>query len=441
LKIMLSHLLNCAVGGPRFDHAEEPMGAFPFHALLRRLLVTAALPLGLMVVGAMPAYATVVTVTGLPGANGAPGKPGGAGGPATATATSSVPSNSAIATGGNGGNGGSGSEYSPPFYPPGAGGPGGWATSSATALNTTGSASATAISTGGNGGRGGIPTVCIHSCIPGKPGGGGVASATSFATGGGAGTVDSSAVAYGGAGGVRGPNPGLFGSASASASAQKSNVEVVTTAFSPGGGAASAFTNATVGGSIASVNLTTGRVVSNAILIPGDFGAGAMSAALSGQPQYEATAVFDFTTSKSETLHLTLPSDNFVGTGFVVTLEIFANATNSSPTFSYTFSNLTGLGGVESFFASHPLLLLGVGGHSIKLEYLLNYSSGAPYSSGYGFDFTYDFASSAVATAFDFPVSKSSIIPEPSTWAMMLLGFGGLGYAGLRRSYGLARAA
>jgi PEP-CTERM motif len=34
----------------------------------------------------------------------------------------------------------------------------------------------------------------------------------------------------------------------------------------------------------------------------------------------------------------------------------------------------------------------------------------------------------------------SSVIPEPSTWAMMLLGFGGLGIAGYRRRGALARA-
>jgi hypothetical protein len=219
---------------------------------------------------------------------------------------------------------------------------------------------------------------------------------------------------------------------------------VLTTAFAPGGGAASAFTNATVGGSIASVNLTPGRVVSNAILIPGDFGAGAMSAALNGQPQqYEATAVFDFLTSSETPLYLHLPSDNLVGTGFGITLEVFANATNSAPTFSETFSSLTELGRVESFFASNPLLL-GKGSQSIKLEYLLNYSSGTPYSPGYGFDFTYDFASSSavaatpIATGFDFPLSQSSTVPEPSTWAMMLVGFAGLAFAGYRARMGLA---
>ena len=70
-----------------------------------RLLVTAALPLGLMAAGIAPAFAASVTVTGANGAPGAPGQRGGAGGSATATATSSGPSNSATATGGNGGNG------------------------------------------------------------------------------------------------------------------------------------------------------------------------------------------------------------------------------------------------------------------------------------------------------------------------------------------------
>jgi hypothetical protein len=34
-----------------------------------------------------------------------------------------------------------------------------------------------------------------------------------------------------------------------------------------------------------------------------------------------------------------------------------------------------------------------------------------------------------------------SVVPEPSTWAMMLLGFAGLGFAGYRQRQKLAGAA
>ena len=36
--------------------------------------------------------------------------------------------------------------------------------------------------------------------------------------------------------------------------------------------------------------------------------------------------------------------------------------------------------------------------------------------------------------------SVTPAVPEPSTWALMLLGFAGLGFAGYRRSRGAARA-
>jgi hypothetical protein len=401
-----------------------------------RLLVTAALPVGLMAAGIASAFAASVTVTGANGTPGAPGQRGGAGGSATAKATSSGTSNSATAIGGNGGPGGPGRMY---YYPPGAGGVGGAASSTATALSANGSASAAATSTGGNGGLGGPPIYPCHvSCIGGRGGNGGPATSSATASS----STGSASAKANSTGGVGAFWDSVGGTAFAKSDAKNANGEVITTASAPGGGvrtSPSALTAAGVGSvSLAGANITPGRVFSNAILVPGDFGAGAMSdAALNGQPQYEATAVFDFTTSKSETLYLTLPSDNFVGTGFEVTLEIFANATNPIPTFSQTLSSLSGLGAAELFFASHPLLL-GVGSHSIKLDYLLNYTSGTPYSPGYGLDFTYDFASSAVAAtpiaaALDLRVgSPPAGIPEASTWAMMLIGFAGLAFAGYR---------
>jgi probable HAF family extracellular repeat protein len=409
----------------------NPIGS----AFLRTPRFATTFALALLAAGIAPAFAASVTITGENGAPGATGQRGGAGGAATATATSSGPSNSATAIGGNGGPGGPGRLY---YYPPGPGGGGGAASSTAAAWSANDSASATATSTGGNGGRGGPPIYpCRVTCIPGRFGNSGAAtsSATASST---TGSASATANSTGGVGGVG-------GTAFAKSDAKNSSGEVITTASAPGGGvrtSPSALTAAGVGSvSLAPANITPGRVVSNAVLVPGDFGAGAMSdAALNGPPEYEATAVFDFTTSKSETLQFTLPSDNFVGTGFDVTLEIFANATSSIPTFSQTFSSLSGLGAAELFFDSHPLLL-GAGRHSIALEYLLNYTSGAPYSPGYGLAFTYDFASSAVAAtpitaAFD--LAARPAIPEPSTWAMVLIGFAGLAFAGYRARVGPA---
>jgi hypothetical protein len=36
--------------------------------------------------------------------------------------------------------------------------------------------------------------------------------------------------------------------------------------------------------------------------------------------------------------------------------------------------------------------------------------------------------------------TRTTVIPEPSTWALMLLGFAGLGFAGYRRQFGQAKA-
>jgi hypothetical protein len=45
-------------------------------------------------------------------------------------------------------------------------------------------------------------------------------------------------------------------------------------------------------------------------------------------------------------------------------------------------------------------------------------------------------ASSSNSFEFDNVAAGMSAVPEPSTWAMLLIGFAGLGYAGFRRSKG-----
>ena len=442
---------------------------------LQLLLIATALPLGLLA-GAISAHAGVVTVTGANGATGALGKPGGAGGAATATATSSDPSNSATATGGNGGVGGPGGDY----YPTGAGGHGGAASSTATASNTNGSVTATATSTGGNGGRGGLPNPCRHSCFPGAGGGGGAASAISAATGGGAFTVTSDATATGGAAGPFAYNNPAAGTASASASAsstgsglveanasafdpsrftgeyyletgyrasvtasaQNESGSIVTTASAPRGSTASTLSSAAVFtaamGAVPEslVTISAGHAVSDAALTPGGgltIGVGAMSAgygASSFAITYDATAVFDFTTSANEdALDLSRFSSNSVpstGLGFDnLLLWVDVDGVDGVGGNVYSFST-TSLIAAETFFASGHSLPLGAvaaGKHSVEIEYSLTYNSGTAATSGDGFGFTYALADPAATPT----------IPESSTWAMLIMGFVGLGIAGWRR--------
>jgi PEP-CTERM motif len=91
-----------------------------------------------------------------------------------------------------------------------------------------------------------------------------------------------------------------------------------------------------------------------------------------------------------------------------------------------TFSTLAGSAGAETYFTAGPIIGLGkvAAGQSIEIEYFLGYNSGTSAGVGDGFGFTYDLV--------DPPPSPA--VPEPSTWAMMALGFAGLAFAGYRRS-------
>jgi len=53
--------------------------------------------------------------------------------------------------------------------------------------------------------------------------------------------------------------------------------------------------------------------------------------------------------------------------------------------------------------------------------------------------YVYSWGTGAHADTFTIDVGGASPVPEPSTWAMMLVGFAGLGYAAARRT-GLGRA-
>jgi hypothetical protein len=80
--------------------------------------------------------------------------------------------------------------------------------------------------------------------------------------------------------------------------------------------------------------------------------------------------------------------------------------------FDLTFNNLAV---AESFFHD-SVINLGFGlGPDIDLTFAYNLV--ADGSGGFGFDF-----------------ALGGAVPEPSTWVMMLIGFGGLAYAGLSQS-------
>jgi hypothetical protein len=166
--------------------------------------------------------------------------------------------------------------------------------------------------------------------------------------------------------------------------------------------------------------------VSNAVLTPGALtpggqaiiGDGAISAAYGGlgPTTYEATAVFDFTTtSSSEALDLNLLSEQVVGIGFdSQDLQVALDG-----------QSLTGSGGAKTFFTKDEFSLgvVAAGSHSVSLIYDLTYNSGTQAVVSDGFGFSYELVDPPVAS-----------VPEPSTWAMMLMGLAGLGYAAFRRA-------
>jgi hypothetical protein len=189
---------------------------------------------------------------------------------------------------------------------------------------------------------------------------------------------------------------------------------MATTAHSPVGGPASASTFAGIGaGAPTLVPISAGQTVSNATLTSGG-GFGAMSAGYGGEGEtltYDAEADFKFATMSPEKFYLTLFSNDLSGSGFD-NLEFQITVDGNS---SFTFQTQS-LDSAEAFFSDNSLLLgvLGEGNQTVDVTYMLTASV---VGDGFGFDF-----------------GVGGAVPEPSTWAMMLLGFAGLGYAGFRHA-------
>jgi hypothetical protein len=206
---------------------------------------------------------------------------------------------------------------------------------------------------------------------------------------------------------------GASGKADAKSAAANGDGSVTTIAHAPSAVAASAVTGANTSGAGSLIAITAGQSASNAAgnLVTGSV-VGAMSAGYggSGEPlTYTAEADFTFGPTAPERFFLTLLDNNFAAAGFdTLTLDV---TLNGAPVVSESTNSLAE---AEAFFTDHTFDLgpLGAGPQT--------------------FDFTYTLIASAVGDGFGF--TYETAIPEASTWAMMLIGFGGLGYAAVRRA-------
>ncbi len=142
------------------------------------------------------------------------------------------------------------------------------------------------------------------------------------------------------------------------------------------------------------------------------FGTSILGANLSGDGSvsntYSASSTFDFAYKGDLVLGLIAPLDgaptDFQQIDFTVTLD-------GADVVDETF---TSLAAADAFFDDHVLDLGAVSGVS---DVTFSYDLVAGGAGGYGMDLAFGGA-----------------VPEPSTWAMMLIGFGGLGYAATRRA-------
>jgi PEP-CTERM motif len=127
---------------------------------------------------------------------------------------------------------------------------------------------------------------------------------------------------------------------------------------------------------------------------------------------YSASSTFDFGYGGDLMLGLIgSQEDGFVdGLGFQ-SMEFTIEA-NGVEILDTTFRSLAV---AESFFRDSVIDLGSDFGSDIDLTF--GYTLVADGSGGFGFDF-----------------AVGAPVPEPSTWAMMLIGFAGLGYAGYRRA-------
>jgi hypothetical protein len=300
----------------------------------------------------------------------------------------------------------------------GGGGDGGGATATANAWATGGgTAIATAVATGGAGGAGSVTGVT------------GTANATSTAT-----------TAKGALAQAQSTAAGSSGPAQSTAKTGFGAVSVQSSAVAPTGGTAT--TNAIAQGGVGQAFVSPGQTayafstalpdkayttsliggapdVASALLGPRDavfgtaiLGANYASDGGSESDTYSASSTFDV--GYGGDLQLGLIDDK--QTGFANGLGFqsmeFTIDADGAEILDVTFRSLAV---AESFFHDDVIDLGSDFGPNIDLTF--GYTLVADGSGGFGFDFV-----------------LGGAVPESSTWAMMLLGFAGLSYAGYRRA-------
>ena len=209
------------------------------------------------------------------------------------------------------------------------------------------------------------------------------------------------------------------GAATATSKSTNGLGHVVASATSPVGGPESAVTQTSYGGGVSPPSsISPGQsysVVNATSSGPLTLALGAMGAGYGGTGEsliYQESA--EFKLNGQGTILLGLVNAMSVGNGFDhSTFQIFINGV------LFLNQSFNDLASANAFFTNDTINLGNFSNGITDIDLVLNETM----SSTQGFGYTYAFAASGF----------SSAIPEPSTWAMMLIGFAGLGFVAYRR--------
>jgi hypothetical protein len=359
------------------------------------------------------------------GGDGAPG----AGGSASATSTAMTVSSGAALSSANATGGAGNPEIVISQFPAGNGGGGGANAQSTAISGLSGDATSSATANGGSG----------HPLV----GPGGDATASSAATSNGSGNASSSATATGGEAGFDAPLGGGGATAMADASATGGGTAKATAvatggvggAFEPSVGTVSATSTAKSTFTVANVRSTdeavsastgSGTYTTNAVAQAGGFdqtfvkpddGAYAFSSVLPDK----AGATLLIGGASAVASALLGPSDTIFGTA-ILGADSASQSGDASSTFDFHYQGDLLLGLIDGF-QEFNVTVNGVqvlDGDFVE-DSVINLGS----NFGPNIDLT-------IVTYGSGEFVFGGAVPETSTWAMMLLGFAGLGYAGYR---------